>query len=87
MMMVMVVMFMITATCSFFMMMFMTAATCFFMVMFFVFVMVVMMAAWKQFDLVPQEYEVRESAADYTGRLCVIGTDLKEDELTKLFHL
>lgn len=43
--------------------------------------------AWKQFDLVPQEYEVRESAADYTGRLCVIGIDLKEDELTKLFHL
>lgn len=43
--------------------------------------------AWKQFDLVPQEYEVRESTADYTGRLCVIGTDLKEDELTKLFHL
>lgn len=43
--------------------------------------------AWKQFDLVPQEYEVRESAADYTGRLCVIGTDLKEDELTKWFHL
>lgn len=43
--------------------------------------------AWKQFDLVPQEYEVRESAADYIGRLCVIGTDLKEDELTKLFHL
>ena len=43
--------------------------------------------AWKQFDLVPQEYEVRESAADYTGRLCVIGTDLKEDELTELFHL
>lgn len=43
--------------------------------------------AWKQFDLVPQEYEVRESAADYTGRLCVIGPDLKEDELTKLFHL
>ena len=43
--------------------------------------------AWKQFDLVPQEYEVRESSADYTGLLCVIGTDLKEDELTKLFHL
>lgn len=43
--------------------------------------------SWKQFDLVPQEYEVRESTADYTGRLCVIGTDLKEDELTKLFHL
>lgn len=43
--------------------------------------------SWKQFDLVPQEYEVRESTADYTGRLCVIGTDLKEDELTELFHL
>lgn len=43
--------------------------------------------SWKQFDLVPQEYEVRDSTADYTGRLCVIGTDLKEDELTKLFHL
>ena len=42
--------------------------------------------AWKQFDLVPQEYEVRESAADYTGRLCVIGTDLKEDELTCLLY-
>lgn len=43
--------------------------------------------SWKQFDLVPQEYEVRDSTADYTGRLCVIGTDLKEDELTELFHL
>ena len=43
--------------------------------------------SWNQFDLVPQEYEVTQSAADYTGRLCVIGTDLKEDELTKLFHL
>lgn len=43
--------------------------------------------AWKQFDLVPEEYEVREGQADYTGRICVIGTDLKEEELTKLFHL
>lgn len=42
---------------------------------------------WKQFDLVPQEYEVRESTADYAGRLCVIGTDLKEEELMRLFHL
>ena len=42
---------------------------------------------WKQFDLVPEEYEVREGKADYTGRLCVIGTDLKEDELAKLFHI
>lgn len=42
---------------------------------------------WKQFDLVPEEYEVRESQADYTGRVCVIGTDLAEDELLKLFRI
>ena len=42
---------------------------------------------WKQFDLVPQEYEVRDGNADYAGRMVVIGTDLKEDELTKLFHV
>ena len=42
---------------------------------------------WKQFDLVPEEYEVRDGLADYTGRVCVIGTDLKEDELLKLFHI
>lgn len=43
--------------------------------------------AWKQFDLVPEEYEVRDCQADYAGRVCVIGTDLKEDELMKLFHI
>ncbi len=43
--------------------------------------------SWKQFDMVPGEYEMREGQADYTGRLCVIGTDLKEDELKKLFHI
>ena len=43
--------------------------------------------SWKQFDLVPEEHEVREGKADYTGRVCVIGTDLKEDELVKLFHI
>ena len=42
---------------------------------------------WLQFDLTPGEYEVREGAADYTGRLCVIGSELKEDELLKLFQL
>ena len=42
---------------------------------------------WKQFDLVPEEYEVREGKADYTGRICVIGTELKEEELLKLFHI
>lgn len=42
---------------------------------------------WKEFDLIPEEYEVREGQADYTGRICVIGTDLKEEELLKLFHI
>ena len=41
----------------------------------------------KQFDMVPEEYEVREGQADYTGRVCVIGTDLKEEDLIKLFHI
>ena len=43
--------------------------------------------SWKQFDLVPEEHEVRDGQADYTGRVCVIGTDLKEEELLKLFHI
>ena len=43
--------------------------------------------SWKQFDLVPEEHEVREGKVDYSGRVCVIGTDLKEDELLKLFHI
>ena len=42
---------------------------------------------WKQFDLVPEEYEIRAGQADYTGRVCVIGTNLKEEELRKLFHI
>ena len=43
--------------------------------------------SWKQFDLVPEEYETREGQPDYTGRICVIGPDLKEEELEKLFHI
>jgi len=43
--------------------------------------------SWKQFDLVPEEAEIRDGQADYTGRVCVIGTDIKEDELVKLFHV
>lgn len=43
--------------------------------------------SWKQFDMVPEEFDIRAGQADYTGRLCVIGTDLKEDELMKLFHI
>ena len=43
--------------------------------------------SWMQFYRVPEEYEVREGQADYTGRVCVIGTDLKEEDLIKLFHI
>ena len=42
---------------------------------------------WLHFDLVPEEFQIREGGADYTGRLCVIGSDLKEDQLEKLFLL
>lgn len=42
---------------------------------------------WLHFDLVPGEFEIREGAADYTGRLCVIGAELKEHELEHLFGL
>ena len=42
---------------------------------------------WIYFDMVPGEYELREGEPDYTGRLCVIGCDLKEDELEQLFLL
>ena len=40
---------------------------------------------WFCFDMVPGEYEIREGVADYTGRLCVIGTKLDEEGLKKLF--
>ena len=40
---------------------------------------------WLHFDLVPGEYEVRKGAADYTGRLCVIGTGLDTDKIQGLF--
>lgn len=40
---------------------------------------------WHEFDLTPGEYEIRDSSADYTGRLCVIGSDLKEDRVKELF--
>ena len=42
---------------------------------------------WKQFDFVPGEIEMREGQADYAGRICVIGTDLKETKLQTLFHV
>lgn len=43
--------------------------------------------SWRQFDLVPEEIELRVSQPDYTGRFCVIGCDLKEDKLAELFGL
>ena len=43
--------------------------------------------SWFHFDYVPEEHEVRAGPADYTGRLCVIGADLKEDRLAALFGL
>lgn len=42
---------------------------------------------WFHFDLVPGEYEIRRGGADYTGRLCVIGADLKEDQIRRLFRI
>ena len=40
---------------------------------------------WFCFDMVPGEYEIRKENADYTGRLCVIGTKLNEEGLKNLF--
>lgn len=42
---------------------------------------------WFHFDFVSGEYEIRRGGADYTGRMCVIGTDLKETEIKELFHI
>lgn len=42
---------------------------------------------WIHFDLVPGEYEIRTGSSDYTGRLCVIGSNLREDGLARLFSL
>ena len=42
---------------------------------------------WIHFDMVPEETEIREGAADFTGRLCVIGSELKEDKIAELFGL
>ena len=43
--------------------------------------------AWLEFDYVPEERQVRPGHPDYTGRLCVIGAELKEDKLAELFGL
>ena len=41
----------------------------------------------KRLSEVPEETEIREGAPEYTGRLCVIGSKLKEDKLAELFGL
>ena len=40
---------------------------------------------WLHFDMTPGEYEIREGAADVTGRICVIGSKLKKEEIAALF--
>ncbi len=42
---------------------------------------------WFHFDLVPEETEIRRGAADFTGRICVIGAELKQDKVKELFHI
>jgi G3E family GTPase len=42
---------------------------------------------WLQFDYVPGEIIIKEAAADYTGRLCVIGETINKDELSELFEV
>ena len=40
---------------------------------------------WLHFDLVPEQVEIREGSADYTGKVCVIGADLDEKALEEAF--
>ena len=40
---------------------------------------------WLYFDLVPEQYEIRKGRPDYTGKVCVIGSSLKEEALNQLF--
>ena len=42
---------------------------------------------WYEFDMVPGEHEIRACGPDVTGKLCVIGSDLKEHEIAELFHV
>lgn len=42
---------------------------------------------WINFDLVPGEYEVRVGGSDYTGKLCVIGTNLNKSKIEELFNI
>ncbi len=42
---------------------------------------------WFHFDLVPEETELRRGAADFTGRVCVIGSKLNGEAIKELFHV
>ena len=42
---------------------------------------------WIYFDMVPGEQEVRTGEPEFTGRICVIGSELKEDALAELFEV
>lgn len=42
---------------------------------------------WIYFDMVPGEADIREGSADYTGRICVIGSKIQEDKLSELFGI
>ena len=42
---------------------------------------------WIFFDYVPEESNIRDGNPDVIGRLCVIGSELKEDNLKKLFNM
>ena len=42
---------------------------------------------WIEFDFVPEEHDIRTGSPDYTGRLCVIGSELQEEKLAELFGL
>ncbi|MNN34505.1 hypothetical protein D3C81_1483130 [compost metagenome] len=41
---------------------------------------------WVEFDYVPNEFEIRKSLPDYSGRICVIGENLSKDNIEKLFR-
>lgn len=41
---------------------------------------------WLHFDLVPEQAEIREGSADYTGKVCVIGANLNEEALEEAFQ-
>lgn len=41
---------------------------------------------WIYYDYVPEEHDIRTGKPEVTGKICVIGSELKEDKLAELFH-